>query len=90
MKKPTLSLKDEAFLISNEISSNDPLHKIEAKLTGKMVVIKFQCDNHKGLATKALLEIEKLLLSIKDLTILPFASSFLDVLVMAKGERNEV
>lgn len=75
---------DKASLITNESSSSDPLFKIEAKLTGNIIVLKFQCKNLKGLAIKALSEIEKLFLTIIDLSIMPFSSSSLDVVVMAK------
>ncbi|XP_039136934.1 transcription factor bHLH18-like [Dioscorea cayenensis subsp. rotundata] len=77
---------DKASLITNESSSSDPLFKIEAKLTGNIIVLKFQCKNLKGLAIKALSEIEKLFLTIIDLSIMPFSSSSLDVVVMAKVE----
>ncbi|KAM0937958.1 putative transcription factor bHLH family [Dioscorea sansibarensis] len=86
VESAVLMKDDEASLLSNESSSSDPLLKIEAKLTGNIIVIKFHCKNLKGLAIKALSEIEKLCLTIIDLSIMPLASSSFDVVVMAKVE----
>ncbi|XP_039141878.1 transcription factor bHLH18-like [Dioscorea cayenensis subsp. rotundata] len=85
-KKPPLMDMNENSMFLNESSSRSeqvPL-KIEAKLNGKSVILNIQCENHKGLIVKAMLEIEKLPMTITNTSILPFGDSLLDIVIMAQ------
>lgn len=56
---------------------------IEVKQTEKTILIKIQCENRKGMITKALFEIENLNLSITNTSSMSFPSSSLDITVLA-------
>jgi len=62
----------------------DDLPEIEAKLSEKTVLVKIHCKNHKGVLVKALAEIESFNLSVLNTSAIPFASSALDITVMAQ------
>ncbi|KAJ0967740.1 hypothetical protein J5N97_024657 [Dioscorea zingiberensis] len=84
VEKSSLMNNGESSLSSNgSLSKEKPPLKIEAKINGKSVMIKVQCENHKGLVVKALLEIEKLPMTITNTSILPFGDSSLDIVIMA-------
>ncbi|KAH7689828.1 Myc-type basic helix-loop-helix (bHLH) domain-containing protein [Dioscorea alata] len=88
-KRPLLMDMDENSMFSNESSSRSqqPPLKIEAKLNGKTVILKIQCENHKGVVVKAMLEIEKLPITITNSSIMPFGDdSSLDMVIMAQVE----
>jgi len=62
----------------------DDLPEIEAKLSEKTVLVKIHCKNHKGVLVKVLAEIESFNLSVLNTSAIPFASSALDITVMAQ------
>ncbi|XP_039141116.1 transcription factor bHLH25-like [Dioscorea cayenensis subsp. rotundata] len=61
---------------------------IEVKQTEKTILIKIQCENRKGMITKALFEIENLNLSITNTSSMSFPSSSLDITVLANIEEG--
>lgn len=86
-KRPLLMDMDENFMFSNESSSASlqPPLKIEAKLNGKTIMLKIQCENHKGVVVKAMFEIEKFPIIITNTSIMPFGDdSSLDMVIMAQ------
>ncbi|KAJ0967738.1 hypothetical protein J5N97_024655 [Dioscorea zingiberensis] len=90
VEKPSLMNNGESSLSSNgSLSREKPPLKIEAKINGKSVMIKVQSENHKGLVVKALLEIEKLPMTITNTSILPFGDSSLDIVIMALVEDGD-
>lgn len=86
VRKPPLMNMDEnsMFSIGSPSRSQQIPLKIEVKLNGKSVMIKVQCENQKGLVVKALLEIEKLPMTITNTNIMPFGDSSLDIVIMAE------
>ncbi|CAL9151598.1 unnamed protein product [Musa hybrid cultivar] len=71
---------------SSRDESLDGLPQIEAKMSGKTVLVKIHCDNRKGLLVKVLSEIEKLHLSVANTSAISFVGSSLDITVMAQVE----
>ncbi|XP_072991396.1 transcription factor bHLH18-like [Typha latifolia] len=64
------------------------LPEIEVKMSQKSALIKIHCENHKGILVKALLEIEKLHLTVINTSVISFAGSSLDITVMAQVEEE--
>jgi len=69
---------------SNVIPSDGTLPEIEARLSGKNLLVRIHCEDRKGLLVKALSEIENQHLSIINTSVLPFSDRFLDITVMAQ------
>lgn len=70
--------------ISNE-SHGKSLPQIKARVCDKSILIKLQCENHKGALARAISEIEKLHLSVVSTSVMAFSSSSLDITVMTQA-----
>ncbi|CAN1815423.1 Transcription factor bHLH25 [Linum perenne] len=81
VKKSQLSSTDEN---SDGSSNQSQLPEIEARVSGKDVMIRIHCEKHKGCLPKLLSEIEKLHLNVMNSNVLPFGSSTLDITVVAQ------
>ncbi|XP_038978560.1 transcription factor bHLH18-like [Phoenix dactylifera] len=68
--------------------SGESLPEIEAKMSEKSVLIKIHCEKSKGILVEALSEIEKLHLTVINASVIPFASSSLDITVVAQVEEE--
>ncbi|URD73590.1 hypothetical protein MUK42_25851 [Musa troglodytarum] len=66
----------------------DSLPEIEAKISEKAILVKIHCENRKGVLVKALSEIGQLHLSVVSASAMPFATSSLDITVMAQIEEG--
>ncbi|CAN1815424.1 Transcription factor bHLH25 [Linum perenne] len=69
---------------SDGSSNQSQLPEIEARVSGKDVMIRIHCEKHKGCLPKLLSEIEKLHLNVMNSNVLPFGSSTLDITVVAQ------
>ncbi|CAN1184363.1 Transcription factor bHLH25 [Linum perenne] len=86
--------KSRVYNLDDELSSTDEnsdgssnqsqLPEIEARVSGKDVMIRIHCEKHKGCLPKLLSEIEKLHLNVMNSNVLPFGSSTLDITVVAQ------
>ncbi|KAF6142133.1 hypothetical protein GIB67_037051 [Kingdonia uniflora] len=65
-------------------STNELLHKIEARVSDKNMLIRIYCEKRKGFLAKILAEIEKLHLTVVNSTVMPFGDSTLDITVIAQ------
>ncbi|KAF6156765.1 hypothetical protein GIB67_033234 [Kingdonia uniflora] len=64
-------------------STNELLHKIEARVSDKNMLIRIYCEKRKGFLAKILTEIEKLHLTVVNSTVMPFGDSTIDITVIA-------
>ncbi|GKD06270.1 transcription factor bHLH18-like protein, partial [Tanacetum coccineum] len=73
----------EVFGDGGENSQDDQLPEIEARFSGKDVLIRVHCEKKAGIVEEILAEIEKLHLSVINTTALTFANYALDITVVA-------
>lgn len=86
VKKSQVSA-DEDTSSSDENScsqSDQKLPEIEARVSGKHVLIRVHCERHQGCVSKILNLIETLNLSVLSNSVVPFGSSILDITVVAQ------
>ncbi|CAL9083842.1 unnamed protein product [Musa textilis] len=85
-------VKKSRVRVDGDSSSHDEnldgLPQIEAKMSGKTVLVKIHCDNRKGVLVKLLSEIENLHLSVANTSAMSFVGSSLDITVMAQVEEG--
>ncbi|CAI0430701.1 unnamed protein product, partial [Linum tenue] len=65
-------------------SNQSQLPEIEARVSGKDVMIRIHCEKQKGSLPRLLGEVEKLNLSVVNSNVLPFGTSILDITVVAQ------
>jgi hypothetical protein len=85
VKKTHLLVEDEGS--SEESGSPDreqPLPEIEAKVCDKSVLLRIHCEKHKGVLVNILSEVEKLNLSVTNISVAPFGSLALDITIIAE------
>ncbi|CAA0817238.1 Transcription factor bHLH18 [Striga hermonthica] len=69
--------------------SNDPkFPNIDARVCGKNVLLKIQCEKGKGNLGKILGELDKFDLAVANMEVTPFGSSAIDITIMAKMEKE--
>ncbi|WOL16990.1 transcription factor bHLH18-like [Canna indica] len=73
---------------SSTISDTLIIPKITASLNGNSILVRIQCDKRKGLFVQVLSEIEKHHLSVINTSVMPFASSSLNITVTAQIEEG--
>jgi hypothetical protein len=88
VKKSQLSADDDEGSSCDDNSvgaeaSATLLPEIEARLSGRTVLVRVHCDNRKGVLIAALSEVERLGLSVMNTNVLPFTASSLDITIMA-------
>lgn len=79
--------KAEIFEVGDEISDvtmEDSLPEVEARVCGKNVLIRIHCQKQKGALTKALTELEKLNVTVINSIALPFGDLTLDITIIAQ------
>lgn len=88
VKRTRLLVDDDHDMSSSDENSggcfDKPLPEIEARVSGKDILIKIHCAKHKGHLGNALREVEKLHLSILDSSVLQFGSSTVDISIVAQ------
>ncbi|XP_008785756.2 transcription factor bHLH18-like [Phoenix dactylifera] len=87
VKKPQLSSEDDGSSWDENcegLPSGESLPEIEAKMSENSVLVKIYCEKRSGVLLKALSEIEKLHLNVINASVIPFASSHLDITVVAQ------
>ncbi|XXG56768.1 hypothetical protein AAC387_Pa03g4098 [Persea americana] len=90
VKKSQISMDDDLSSSDENFDGNstESLPEIEARVSDKSILIKIHCEKRKGVLVKTLAEIEKLHLSVVNTSVMPFASSALDITVMAQMEEG--
>lgn len=90
VKKSQISMDDDLSSSDENFDGNstESLPEIEARVSDKSILIKIHCEKRKGVLVKTLAEIEKLHLSVVNTSVMPFASSALDITVMAQVNLN--
>lgn len=87
--KAQLSADDDGGSSSDENFDGQPWQKpfpeIEAKVSGKMVLVRIHCENRKGVLVKILSEIEHLNLTITNTNVMPFLGSSINITVTAQA-----
>ncbi|CAL9155795.1 unnamed protein product [Musa hybrid cultivar] len=87
--KAQLSADDDDGSSSDENFDGQPWQKpfpeIEAKVSGKMVLVRIHCENRKGVLVKILSEIEHLNLTITNTNVMPFLGSSINITVTAQA-----
>ncbi|XP_030548475.1 transcription factor bHLH18-like isoform X2 [Rhodamnia argentea] len=89
VKKSQLTPDEDTRSSSNESSCSQihqqlSLLEIEARVSGKCVLIKIHCEKRNGFTSKITGEIEKLNLAVVNSCVLSFGSSMLDVTILAQ------
>ncbi|XP_048334412.1 transcription factor bHLH25 [Ziziphus jujuba] len=87
VKRTKVLVDDHHHEISSSLdeSCNDkPLPEVEAKVSGKDVLIRIYCEKHKGCLVNILREIEKLHFTVVDSGVLQFGNSTLDITIVAQ------
>ncbi|XP_056166692.1 transcription factor bHLH25-like [Syzygium oleosum] len=92
-KKPSLQRGDGIVSFSSEEKSYDPvidqqLPEIEARVSGKHVLIKVQCEKHEGCIKEVMKQMEVMKLTTLNISVLAFGSSLLDVTIVAQLENE--
>lgn len=83
--KRSVLLADDDGSSCDENSDNSSLPEIEARVSGKDVLIRIHCDKHSGRAATAILnELEKNHLTVQSSTVLPFGNNTLDITIVAQ------
>ncbi|QHO19558.1 Transcription factor [Arachis hypogaea] len=69
-------------------SSSEENPEIEARISGKDVLIRIHCDKHSGIVPKIINEIEKHDLSVQSSSFLPFGNNSLDITIVAQMKKE--
>jgi len=78
-------LFDEDDSSACDENSDQSLPKIEARVSGKDMLIRIHCDKHCGRAATAILnELEKHHLTVQSSSTLPFGNNYLDITIIAR------
>ncbi|KAI6695011.1 hypothetical protein NL676_022721 [Syzygium grande] len=93
MRKPSLQHGDGIVSFSSEEKSYDPaidqqLPEVEARVSGKNVLIKVQCEKHEGCIKEVMKQMEDMNLTTLNISVLAFGSSLLDVTIVAQIENE--
>ncbi|CAN0865022.1 Transcription factor bHLH25 [Linum grandiflorum] len=80
--------EDESVNSDGSTTSNQSLPEIEARVSGKDVMIRIHCEKQRGSLPKLLSEIEKLHLNVMNSNVLPFGNSTLDITVVAQMDHD--
>ncbi|KEH30307.1 putative transcription factor bHLH family [Medicago truncatula] len=92
-KKTKESSSTKPCLCSNEDSSScddsvecviGSTFQVEARVLGKQMLIRIQCQEHRGLLVKIMVEIQKYQLFVVNSSVIPFGDSILDITIIAQ------
>ncbi|KAF8017551.1 hypothetical protein BT93_H2664 [Corymbia citriodora subsp. variegata] len=92
-KKPSLQRGDDVVSFSSEEKQDNPiidqlLPEVEARVSGKNVLIKVQCEKSEGCIKEVMKQMEDMNLTTLNISVLAFGSSLLDVTVVAQIENE--
>lgn len=82
VKRSILFADDDSS--SSDENSDQPLPEIEARVSGKDVLIRIHCNNLNGRAATILNELEKYHLTVQSSSFLPFGNNTLDITIVAQ------
>ncbi|RDX85112.1 Transcription factor bHLH25, partial [Mucuna pruriens] len=73
---------------SSDENSDQSLPEIEARISGKEVLIRIHCNIHSGQAAAILRELEKHHLTVQSSSFLPFGNNTLDITIVARMNKD--
>lgn len=82
VKRSVVFADDNSF--SSDENSDQSLPEIEARISGKEVLIRIHCDKQSGRAAALISELEKLHLTVQSSSFLPFGNNTLDITIVAQ------
>ncbi|XP_020229616.1 transcription factor bHLH19 [Cajanus cajan] len=86
IKRSVVFTGDESSSSGEE--SDQSLPEIEARISGKQVLIRIHCDKHSGQAATILKELEKHNLTVQSSSFLPFGNNTLDISIVAQMNKE--
>ncbi|CAJ1943091.1 unnamed protein product [Sphenostylis stenocarpa] len=86
VKRSVVLASDDS--ISSGENSDQSLPEIEARISGKEVLIRLHCDKISGRAATILRELEKHHLTVQSSSFLPFGNNTLDITIIAKMNKE--
>ncbi|GFP89241.1 transcription factor bhlh25 [Phtheirospermum japonicum] len=86
----TVVVKKKSQMVDGDNSNTDEIRfpEIQARVCGKNVLLKIQCEKRKGLLGKILGEVDKLDLAVVNIAVAPFGSLTLDISIITKVKYN--
>lgn len=92
-KKPSLQRGDGVICFPSDEKSYDPpidqqLPEVKARVLGKNVLIKVQCEKHEGCIKEVMKQMEDMNLTTLNIGVLTFGSSLLDITIVAQIENE--
>ncbi|GAU24840.1 hypothetical protein TSUD_157530 [Trifolium subterraneum] len=66
------------------IDAKESVLQVEARVSGKEMLIRIHCQKHKGLIVKIMAEIQRFQLFVVNSSVLPFGNSILDITIIAQ------
>ncbi|PIM97322.1 hypothetical protein CDL12_30208 [Handroanthus impetiginosus] len=82
--------EDEDGESCSSTSYGQPLPEIETRISDKSVYLKIQCEKLKGVLVTILSVLEKLNLAVRNISVMPFGSSALDITITAEMQEISV
>ncbi|MED6193518.1 hypothetical protein PIB30_020320 [Stylosanthes scabra] len=86
VKRSIVFADDDEF--SSDGNSDQEIPEIEARISGKDVLIRVHCDKHSGRVPKIMNEIEKYDLTVQSSSFLPFGNNSLDITIVAQMNKE--
>ncbi|MED6174457.1 hypothetical protein PIB30_118914 [Stylosanthes scabra] len=86
VKRSIVFADDDGF--SSDGNSDQQIPEIEARISGKDVLIRVHCDKHSGRVPKIMNEIENYDLTVQSSSFLPFGNNSLDITIVAQMNKE--
>jgi hypothetical protein len=93
IESPTVLTKPGLCNDDNSSSSRESIDcvvdlpfQVEARILGKYMLIRIQCQEHKGLLVKIMVEVQRFQLFVVNNSVLPFGNSIVDITIIAQVE----
>ncbi|CAJ2635214.1 unnamed protein product [Trifolium pratense] len=67
-----------------DIDANESVLQVDARVSGKEMLIRIHCKKHKGLLVKIMVEIQRFELFVVNSSVLPFGNSILNITIIAQ------
>ncbi|KAK2410301.1 transcription factor bHLH18 [Trifolium repens] len=88
MKKQDLCINDDNSScdesIEGAVDAKESVLQVEARMSGKEMLIRIHCQKHKGVLVKIMTEIQSFQLFVVNSSVLPFGNSILDITIIAQ------
>jgi hypothetical protein len=92
MKKQDLCINDDNSSsdesIEGAVDTKESVLQVEARVSGKEMLIRIHCQKHKGVLVKIMAEIQSFELFVVNSSVLPFGNSILDITIIAEVKEN--